>query len=68
MKEEPFAPFADLSDNVHSRFFIDGRWQTPSGAERFELIYPANEEVTLSVPAGSQRDMEAAIAAALPTC
>ena len=64
MKEQPFAPFAELSDNVRSRFFVDGRWQAPSGTERFNLIYPANEEVTLSVPAGSQRDMEAAIAAA----
>ncbi|HKY82292.1 MAG TPA: aldehyde dehydrogenase [Sphingobium sp.] len=60
----PYAPMAELSDNVRNRFYIDGKWREPAGQERFQLVSPVTEEVTLSVPAGAPQDMEAAIAAA----
>lgn len=60
----PFEPATELSGNVRTRFYIDGRWQAPAGPDRFELISPVTEELTLSVPAGVPQDMEAAIAAA----
>lgn len=60
----PFAPESELSDNVRTRFFIDGRWREPTGTERFDLISPVTEEVTLSVPAGAAHDIDLAIAAA----
>ena len=59
-----FEPIAELSDNVRTRFYIDGLWQAPASQERFQLVSPVTEEVTLSVPAGAPKDMEAAIAAA----
>lgn len=64
MQEQPFEPLSELSDDVRTRFFIDGVWRRPAGSERFELISPVTEQLTLSVPAGSTADMEAAIAAA----
>ncbi|MGE4307349.1 MAG: aldehyde dehydrogenase family protein, partial [Novosphingobium sp.] len=60
----PFEPEKELSDNVRTRFFINGEWRQPTGADRFELISPVTEEVVLSVPAGAPKDIEAAAAAA----
>ena len=60
----PFEPVRELSDNVRTRFFIDGKWQEPAGSERFELISPVTEELTLTVPAGAPGDIEEAVAAA----
>ncbi|HKY81466.1 MAG TPA: aldehyde dehydrogenase [Sphingobium sp.] len=60
----PFDPQTELSDNVRTQFFIDGTWQAPAGGERFELISPVTEELTLSVPAGDAADMEKAVTAA----
>jgi len=61
---QPFQPESELSDNVRSRFFVDGKWQVPAGSERFELVSPVTEEIMLSVPAGAPQDIEAAVAAA----
>ena len=60
----PFVPMTELSDNVRTRFYIGGRWREPMGQERFELVSPVTEEVTLSVPAGAASDMTAAVDAA----
>ena len=60
----PFDPASELSENVRSKFFIDGAWRAPASQDRFQLISPVTEEPTLSVPAGAPQDMEAAIAAA----
>jgi aldehyde dehydrogenase (NAD+) len=60
----PLAPMAELSENVRTRFYIDGKWQVPAGKDRFALVSPITEELTLSVPAGTTKDMEAAVAAA----
>ena len=64
INSQPFEPTSELSENVRTRFYIDGAWRRPAGNERFELISPVTEELTLSVPAGASQDMEAAIAAA----
>ena len=64
MTDGPFEPQAELSENVRTRFFIDGKWRAPLGSERLDLISPVTEELTLSVPAGSDADMDAAVTAA----
>lgn len=63
----PFDPMTELSENVRTRFFIDGKWQQPRGANRLNLISPVTEELTLSVPDGSDADMDAAVTAARRT-
>lgn len=64
MTQRPFDPQGELSENVRTRFFIDGAWREPMGSERLDLISPVTEELTLSVPAGADADMDAAVAAA----
>ena len=59
-----FDALAELSDNVRTRFFIDGVWQTPATQERFSLVSPVTEEAQVEVPSGGIADMEKAIAAA----
>ncbi|HKT13942.1 MAG TPA: aldehyde dehydrogenase [Allosphingosinicella sp.] len=63
-KVRPFDPATELSENVRTRFYIDGKWQAPRGTDRLNLISPVTEELTLSVPAGSGADMDAAVTAA----
>lgn len=57
-------PKIELSENVRTKFYIDGKWQVPAGQERFQLISPVTEELTLDVPAGAPQDMAAAVTAA----
>ena len=64
MSPEAFNATSELSENVRTRFYIDGAWRAPAGSERFDLISPMTEELTLSVPAGSEADMSAAVGAA----
>jgi acyl-CoA reductase-like NAD-dependent aldehyde dehydrogenase len=51
---------------IHSpdRFFIDGRWQPPSGDAQIEVIAPATEAVYLRVAAAQEADIDRAVAAA----
>ncbi|HTP55248.1 MAG TPA: aldehyde dehydrogenase family protein [Thermoplasmata archaeon] len=44
--------------------FIDGTWETPAGAKRFQTTNPATGEAVGSFVAGSAADAERAIAAA----
>jgi betaine-aldehyde dehydrogenase len=46
------------------RFFIGGDFVPPHGDERIEVINPATEEVTGSVPRAVAADMDDAVAAA----
>ena len=64
MKERAFEPLTELSEDVRTRFFVDGTWRVPATSQRFDLISPVTEELTLSVPAASHADMDAAITAA----
>lgn len=51
----------------HDRLFIDGRWTTPSGngrGEVVEVVDPATEAVIGHVPNGDAADVDTAVAAA----
>ena len=48
----------------HTRLFVDGVWQAPSGQGVAEVINPATEEVVGVVPLGDERDVDNAVAAA----
>jgi len=54
----------EVSENVRSRFFIDGKWRAPHGSERLELISPLTERLMTTVPGGDKEDMAEAVAAA----
>jgi aldehyde dehydrogenase (NAD+) len=49
---------------VRDKLFIDGAWVAPSGKETLEVHNAGNGEVMGSVPAGTAKDVEAAVAAA----
>lgn len=54
----------ELSENVRSRFFIDGKWVAPRTDARLPLISPLTEREQFSVPGGAPQDMEDAVKAA----
>src|ERR1044072_339739 len=64
MVQLPFEPMTELSENVRTRFFIDGSWRAPASSERLDLISPVTEDLTLSVPGGANGDMATAVGAA----
>ncbi|MER7691512.1 aldehyde dehydrogenase family protein [Streptomyces sp. NPDC097610] len=45
-------------------FYIGGQWTDPAGAETFEVVNPATEEVCGKVALGSAADVDRAVAAA----
>ncbi|MEZ5223739.1 MAG: aldehyde dehydrogenase family protein [Ilumatobacteraceae bacterium] len=47
-----------------AKFYIDGRWVEPDSPERLDVINPATEEPIATIALGSERDVDAAIAAA----
>ena len=47
-----------------SHFYIDGRWQEPSGAVQLDVVDPALETVVGKIAAGEPSDVDAAVAAA----
>jgi acyl-CoA reductase-like NAD-dependent aldehyde dehydrogenase len=51
---------------LHSpgKFFINGKWTTPSHDRHIEVISPATEEVYMRVAAADEKDIEEAVAAA----
>jgi aldehyde dehydrogenase (NAD+) len=46
------------------KLFIDGKWAAPAGTDVIEVISPHSEEVIAKVPHASERDIDAAVAAA----
>ncbi len=48
----------------YDQLFIGGRWRTPSGPERLQVISPHSEEPIAEVPAGSADEVDAAVRAA----
>ncbi|MET0179073.1 MAG: aldehyde dehydrogenase [Novosphingobium sp.] len=57
--------YTDLFTLKHpDKFLIGGEWVAPQGSQRFEIVYPATEQVIGSVPAASVADVERAVAAA----
>ncbi len=49
---------------IHSAFYIDGTWQTPSGSATRDVINPSKEEIAGRVPEGTADDVDRAVAAA----
>src|SRR5207247_3936253 len=49
---------------VRDRLFIGGRWVAPSGSEMIDVHNAGTGEVMGRVPAGSAKDVDAAVAAA----
>ena len=48
----------------HLKFYINGEWVNPLGAETIEVINPSNESVIGSIAAGTIEDVDIAVAAA----
>ncbi|MEO1064182.1 MAG: aldehyde dehydrogenase family protein [Actinomycetota bacterium] len=46
------------------QLYIDGAWVDSTGTETIDVIDPSTEEVIGSIPAGTEADVEAAVAAA----
>ncbi len=46
------------------QLLIDGRWTDPDGGERLDVVNPVDGGVIASIPAGSARDIDRAVAAA----
>ena len=60
-------PKAELSENVRTRFYIDGEWVCPApGAGVLSLISPDIEEPLIDVPEAGTADIDRAVAAAQP--
>ncbi len=49
---------------VRDKFFIDGRWVAPSSTESIDVHNAGTGEVMGTVPAGGEKDIDAAVAAA----
>jgi acyl-CoA reductase-like NAD-dependent aldehyde dehydrogenase len=49
---------------ARDRFFIDGKWVAPSSKETIDVHNAGTGEVMGKVPAGAEKDIEAAVAAA----
>jgi succinate-semialdehyde dehydrogenase/glutarate-semialdehyde dehydrogenase len=48
----------------HTNLYIDGQWRDAAGADRFDVINPATEEVLASVASADLADADAALDAA----
>lgn len=55
-----------MSNHHYARteLYIDGEWVSPSNTETIDVINPATEQVLGTVPAGTDADVDAAVAAA----
>jgi acyl-CoA reductase-like NAD-dependent aldehyde dehydrogenase len=49
---------------IRDKFFIGGRWLAPSGKDTLEVHNAGNGEVLGRIPAGNEKDIDAAVAAA----
>ncbi|MER5809289.1 aldehyde dehydrogenase family protein [Streptomyces sp. NPDC002033] len=49
---------------AHDGMYIGGEWRPAAGADRIEVVNPADEQVLATVPAGSAEDVDAAVRAA----
>ena len=55
---------SDNRSGDDARFYIDGRWQARTHAERIAVVNPFSEEIVGHVAAGSSADVDLAVAAA----
>ncbi|MEU9006637.1 aldehyde dehydrogenase family protein, partial [Streptomyces sp. NPDC048551] len=49
---------------AHDGMYIGGEWRPAAGADRIEVVNPADEQVLATVPAGNAEDVDAAVRAA----
>ncbi len=49
---------------VHDKFYIDGQWVAPHGAETFDVVNPSTEEICATIAMGDAVDIDRAVAAA----
>ncbi|MEU8464407.1 aldehyde dehydrogenase family protein [Streptomyces sp. NPDC029003] len=49
---------------AHDGMYIGGEWRPAAGADRIEVVNPADEQVIATVPAGGAEDVDAAVRAA----
>jgi len=54
----------DIQVIVRDKFYINGQWVAPVGADVTEIINPATEEVVATVASGGEADIDAAVMAA----
>ena len=47
-----------------NKFYIDGKWVTPSNLDVIEVINPSTEEVIFTVGSGTNADVDKAVVAA----
>ncbi|MDN4572538.1 hypothetical protein DBB29_04960 [Pandoraea cepalis] len=51
----------ELSENLRTRFYINGQWAQPKSAQELELVSPMSEEVIFRLPSASNEDVDAAV-------
>jgi len=54
----------EVNVKAHDAFFIDGKWQKPAGTGVLNVISPVTEEVVMTFPEASPKDVDKAVAAA----
>ena len=54
----------DHATSVRDKLYIGGKWVSPAGAGKIEVVNPTTEEPLGSVPEGSAQDVERAVEAA----
>ncbi|PRX96394.1 aldehyde dehydrogenase [Paraburkholderia sp. BL25I1N1] len=54
----------ELSEDIRTRFYINGQWAQPNSPQELELVSPISEEVIFRLPAASVEDVDAAIESA----
>lgn len=64
MMMQRFDAETELSQNVRSRFFIDGAWTEPASTRVYQLVSPLDEQPWIDVPLASASDVDAAVEAA----
>src|SRR3954454_21013225 len=57
-------PTSPLPIKNPQAFFIGGKWAKPAGAGKLSVISPVTEQVVMTFPEASPRDVDAAVAAA----
>ena len=54
----------EMSVKAADRFFIGGKWEKPAGDSTLNVISPVTEEVVMTFPEASPKDVDRAVAAA----
>lgn len=63
-RHRPAAPLKETKQDMLSHLYIDGKWVSPAKGGVFDVVNPATEEVIHKAPAGTAKDIDAAVKAA----